>query len=332
MGSIIRNPEALTESYLPEQLLYRWNQVKMIASAIEPILESKDSKTVLLYGPSGAGKTTAARFFLGYLKDQNPSIKTTYINCWNDHSRFNFLLSLAKELGITILQGRVSGGEVFFRIEKACQKSLCTLVLDEVDQLEDKRLLYRIGSLNTGLILITNDDRALYRIDERVKSRLGPLEKVHFPAYTGQELADIVEGRAHIALRPQSLSKAQIRRIVACAGNNAHLAMESLKLAAERADAGNATKILDEHIDFAVENARRSYSTRSLGRLNDHQRVLFEIIRKGNIGAGQLHKAYREKMKEPMTERAVRNHLQKMVRYGFIKSKGEGRWRVYCSL
>lgn len=131
-------------------------------------------------------------------------------------------------------------------------------------------------------------------------------------------------------LIPRSLNKRQIRRIVACSGNNAHLAMESLRLAVGKAEADRSSVVLNKHIDFAVEKARRTVRTRSLGRLNDHQRVLYEIIKKHKeISAGKLHREYRKQIKEPMTERAVRNYLQKLVFYGFIKSKGEGRWREY---
>lgn len=106
--------------------------------------------------------------------------------------------------------------------------------------------------------------------------------------------------------------------------------MESLRLAAERAEASNSSKILDEHVSFAVENARRSYHTKSLDRLNEHQRLLLEIIKEvEEIPTGEVHRKFRERAKNSVSERTLRNCLHKLEKYGFVKAKGFGRWRVF---
>ena len=329
-GSILTNPNALNDTYLPEQLLYSWNQVKLMAEAIEPLLDGQTSKTVLLHGPSGAGKTTAARFFLEYLKEQSLEVRSGYVNCWNDYSRFDTLTALARSLGLPLIRGRLSANEVLFRVEGLTQKYQCTVALDEVDQLEDKKLLYRFGMLDCGLIMITNDARQLYRLDSRIKSRLEPIESIHFPAYSNKELMDILEVRAQVALRPHSVSKQQIRRMVVSSGHNAHVAIESLKIASQRADSDYSSRILDKHVRFAIAEARQAVRTKSLSRLNEHQQKLLEIVKKAKeISSGELHKRYRGEMVRPVTGRAIRNYLSKMVRYGFLVAKGEGRWREY---
>lgn len=193
---VIQDASALHEDYLPEQMIHRIDQLKLMSQAIEPILQDHDSKNVLLYGPSGAGKTTTAKFYLEYLFEQSLKVKTVYVNCWHDYSRFDLLSALVRGLDVNIVKGRISSNELLFRVQNACTRNPCVFVLDEVDFLEDKKLLYRLGSTSAGLILITNDARSLYRLDERIKSRLGPLERVHFPAYNYAELADIVEMRA----------------------------------------------------------------------------------------------------------------------------------------
>lgn len=329
-GPIIRNPEVLSEEHLPEQVIHRFNQLKVVAGSVEPLLHGKSSKTVLMHGPSGSGKTTTARFLLDKLKEQDHRIRTAYVNCWRFSSRFDCLTAVAQGLGLPKTIGKISSSELRFKIESIAERTPCCVVLDEADQLEMKRVIREIGETRAALILIMIDDRDLFRLSEAIRSRLGPIERVHFPTYTISELEDIIESRAELALMSGKLNKGQIRRIAVCAGGNAHLAMESLRLAAERAEEKNSLRILDEHVSFAVENARRSYHTKSLGRLNEHQRLLLEIIKEaGEIPTGEVHKKFRERAQNPVSERTLRNYLHKLEKYGFVKAKGFGRWRVF---
>jgi len=329
-GSIIKNKEVLSESFVPEQVLHRMDQLKIMAQGVEPILSRKSSKTVLMYGSSGSGKTTSARHFLNVLGEQDHKVRTAYVSCWKNYTKFHFLKAICEELQLNTNLGNVSSIDLCNKIERVCMDSPCLIVVDEFDRLEEKDELYNLREFGVSLILITSDHRNLFRLKSRIESRLGVLEKVHFPPYKWQELADIIESRGELALMPQVLSKAQIRRIALCSQGNAHLAVESLKLAAERAEDSNCSRILDEHVEFAVGSAKSVYSTRSVSRLNEHQKVLLEIIKeKGEIKAGELQRTYKERMKTPASERTLRNYLHKLEKFGFIRMKGMGRWRVY---
>jgi Cdc6-like AAA superfamily ATPase len=325
--SIIVNQEALSEDFLPEQVIHRMDQLKMIAQAIEPVFSGRSAKTVLIHGASGSGKTTSARHLIEKLREDH-GVLTAYVNCWKHYTRFHFLRAICRELRLNTYLGNISSIDLSNKIEKACMERPCVIVIDEFDQLEEKDELYNLREAGVSLILITSDARNLFKIRSRIESRLGALERVHFPPYKWQELADVMESRARIALRPESWNKAQLRRIALVCGGNAHFALEFLKLAAERAEEKNAARILDEHVDFAIGNARveRPYTA----GLNKHEAKLLEIIKRhGEIPAGNLHREFQEGTEDPVSPRTLRNYLHKMERKGLIKMKGLGRWRVY---
>lgn len=142
---IIRNPEVLSEEHLPEQVLHRFNQLKVVADAVEPLLSEKSSKTVLMHGPSGSGKTTTAKFLLEKLREQDHRVKTAYVNCWRFSSRFDCLTAIANGLGLAKAIGKITSSELRFKIESISEKAPCCIVMDEVDQLEMKRTIRDIG-------------------------------------------------------------------------------------------------------------------------------------------------------------------------------------------
>lgn len=331
-NTLIADRTALNGRAMPVIVIQRRRQLQAMAEAIEPIWHGQSAKTVFLHGPSGAGKSSSARHLLQRMQTRSRAVHTAYVNCWDAYSRFDLLRALVRGLGLRVLQGKASAKELAFRLDKACQAAPCVLALDEVDQLEQKKVLYTLGQLPAGLLLVSNDDTALSQLDERIRSRLGPMERVHFPPYQRPELEDIVAARAQHALRPDALSNAQIRQIAATAGGNAHLAIESLRLAAEAAERQNREAVADADVHKAVEQARRTVRTKRLDRLNAHQKLLYDLIKAaGEVPAGELHARYRERADEPLTERAIRNYLHKLEKYGFIRKKGTGRWRTYSS-
>jgi Cdc6-like AAA superfamily ATPase len=327
-SSVIVNQEALTEEFLPEQVIHRMDQLKIIAQAIEPLFLGHTAKTVLMFGSSGSGKTTSARHLIEKLREDHRAL-SVYVNCWKNYSKFHFLMTICKKLRLNTHLGNISSIDLLNKIEKACMENPCVIVVDEFDRLEEKDELYSLREFGAALILVTSDERHLFRLKSRIESRLGVLEKVRFPPYKWTELSDIIEGRARLALRPESWNKEQIKRIALVCGGNAHFALESLKLAAERAEEKNASKILDEHIDFAIGNARRR-KVHSDVCLNRHEARLLELIKKHKeIPSGDLHRKFREESDEPVSERTLRNYLHRMERNGLIRMRGAGRWRVY---
>ncbi len=83
-------------------------------------------------------------------------------------------------------------------------------------------------------------------------------------------------------------------------------------------------------MDDSLPAAEKENKSKSIDKLNAHQKVLYDIIAsEGEIAPGELYEKYREEVDEPKVDRTLRKYLKKMDHYRLIESKGEGRWRKY---
>lgn len=85
-----------------------------------------------------------------------------------------------------------------------------------------------------------------------------------------------------------------------------------------------------EEIKQAVKEAKRFKASYFTSKLNEHQRIIYEILgKKKRIASGELFKEYCKLVENPVVDRAYRNYMKRMVESGLIKVEGFGRWKVY---
>lgn len=81
----------------------------------------------------------------------------------------------------------------------------------------------------------------------------------------------------------------------------------------------------------AVPEARDEIRQKSIEKLTNHQKTLYEVISGSEeVSPADLYERYRERVDDPKSDRMVRNYLQKMEHYNLIERRGENRGRVYC--
>ena len=61
-SSVIKNPNSLDFDYVPDELIHRDEQQKMLAQMFKPLL-SNVSQNAIIKGPVGTGKTLIAKKF-----------------------------------------------------------------------------------------------------------------------------------------------------------------------------------------------------------------------------------------------------------------------------
>ena len=334
---IIKDARVLTEHFIPRLIVHRDGQLQAVRDALKPILRGQKSRNVFLWGDTGTGKTCLSRYVAEELSSYSSSVMGSYVNCWLYPSRFKILYNILHDLGqvFSVHRKGTPTDELLDIFRKKTQDRQCIIILDEVDQIEDDKILYDLLRLeNLGLILISNRENALYKVDSRIRSSLASAERVVFRRYSPSEVFDILKHRAEWGLYPHAVSDSQLRKIASLSGGDARVGIDILRVVSERAESNDDEKIRDEYINSAISVIRESSIKQETERLNDHQKIVYSIIsNSGAVNAGELYPLYRKECKRkgvaPVVDRTLRKYLEKLIRYGIVTAKSEGRWRVY---
>jgi len=321
---IIHNELPLTEAFIPTRLFHREGQLREIERCLKPALHNRAIENVFLVGPSGTGKTTLAKWILeSYFKEIS-----CYINCWKYRSTHEVLKEILLNFQIPV-HGRESTGELVNRLEKLIKKKKIIVCLDEVDQLNDFDVLYTLARNGFGLILASTHYHTLVNLPSRIKSSLA-LTEIEFPAYKPDELFDILKDRVQFSFKPNSIEDELVKIVSVTAEGDARVGLEILRRAGKKAEDKNLKRVTIEEIKQAVIEARRLKSSYSASKLNEHQKIIYEILgKKKRMPSGLLYREYCRLTKNPVVNRAYRNYIKRMVELGLVKAEGFGRWKSY---
>lgn len=333
---MIRDARVLNTKVVPRDIVHRTHEVNALSSALEPFTDGELGENTFLYGPSGSGKTCIAQYVVEQLRENVLDLNHQYVNCWEDYSRFKTLYRVLEGIDRTLDIHRQSTpkDELLQRLREY-DGAPYIVILDEVDQLEDKSVLYELyRTPGLSLVLIANEEASLFDpLEERLTSRLRTIARISFDRYTVDELVSILDDRVRWGLRKDAVTTDQLETIANAAAGDARVGIETLRVAARRADQQGLETISDTVIDDSVSEAKAEIRQRNVEMLTDHQQVLYEIItERGEVAPSDLYEAYRTRVDDPKSDRMVRNYLRKLERYNLIKATGQNRGRTYCSV
>jgi len=196
---IVQDARVLRDDFIPKEVVHRDSEVQELSRALKPLVEGEQARNVLLYGPPGTGKTCISQYVMDQLEEELLDFNYMYINCWENYNRFKVLYKALEGIGKTLQVHRQSTptDELYTKL-KDYDKAPYVLILDEVDQLEDEKVLYDLQGLdNVHIVMIANTQESVfYNMDDRVRSRLIDSKRVQFKAYTSDQLQDILMDRA----------------------------------------------------------------------------------------------------------------------------------------
>jgi Cdc6-like AAA superfamily ATPase len=298
-------------------------------------MDGQPGETSLLFGPSGAGKTCIAKYTTEQLRENVLDINTQYVNCWQDYTRFQVLYRLLEGIDRTVdIHRRSTPKDELLDRLRDYDGPQYVVILDEADQLEDKRVLYDLyRTRGITMILIANREAELFnQLDDRLTSRLYSSVRVSFDKYHLDQLVSILAARARWGVSEDAIGTEELQLIADAAAGDARIAIGILRNAARRADQENATEISTAMVREAVPSGRKEVRQKAIEQLHHHQRTLYEILQeRGELNPGELYDAYAETVDNPKTKRTVRNYLSKMDQYGLVVAEGENRARTYRS-
>jgi len=330
---MIADARPLQPEFVPGDVRHREGEVDALTSGLQPITVGRKTEPVLLHGPSGTGKTCIARHAVDRLRSEVVDLDTQYVNCWEDYTRFKMLYRVLEGIdrALNVHRQSTPRDELVDRLRDALDDPY-VIVLDEVDQLEEKDVLYDLyRTSGLSLVLVANREEELFsELSERLVSRLHTATRIRFDRYGMDELIGILEDRVRWGLREDCIDHEQLTRIAEAAAGDARIAIGILRAAAREADGRRVKKITDDLIEEGVPEAKAEIRQKHVQKLTEHQRVLYDVIvERGEIAPGELYDVYCERVDGPKSRRMVRNHLQKMQRYNLVRAEGESRSRTY---
>ncbi len=334
---IIRDARVLREQFIPGRVLHREGQLDAIRNCLKPMLKGMEPRNMFTFGDPGTGKTCISRFVVEELSAHTVSVQGSYINCWECSSRFKILYSILQDMGLSLSVHRkgTPTDELLGNLKKRLEQRCCVIILDEVDKLEDDRVLYDLATLQGAcLILISNSETALHGADPRVRSRLASAECLEFPVYSGGEILDILKDRAEWGLLPGAIKNAQLERIASASNGDSRVAIETLRIVAEEAENQDLRMVHDSSIERALPRAMESSTERNIDMLAPHYRLIIEILEsRGKVDAGKLLKEFRKLSTQrglpDVVDRSFRNYVDRLMQLGLVRAEGGGRWRSY---
>lgn len=139
---MIENARVLQPEFIPREIKHRDAETSHLSDALNPLIHGERGETSILYGPSGVGKTCVARYTINELRENAFDVTHQYVNCWDDHSRFKALYTLLEAIENTVgIHRQSTPKDVLLERLQDYDDGQYVVVLDEVDQLQDKDLI-----------------------------------------------------------------------------------------------------------------------------------------------------------------------------------------------
>ena len=309
---ILANPEVLPQSYIPERILHRDEELAQL-------LNTMGFVNTFVHGPIGSGKTLLLKHVID---DYNTTKKgrAIYIDC----SLYQTTNAIFHEI-LTALNSIVvskSNYELTKRLKVKIRHLDCpiTICMDHFEHLKEVETINRILSLGLRLIIISDSIDAYRRLNQEVRSSIANI--IEIPGYTIDQAFDILNDRAEQALEQYTYSEDTIRKIAGISQGNITLAFGILKTLALKAESQDKKSLDDVEFDFEVDCPDE--------RLNRDEKIIVGILKEWkSLPSGQLYDFYTEKARHPRGERSFRNYMRNLCRKGYVKIIGQKRGRIY---
>ncbi|MEK6973565.1 MAG: AAA family ATPase [archaeon] len=361
-SKIFKNRDIIGPHYIPEKILFRKKQIDELVDSLGVTIKGKKADNVFIYGKTGTGKTSTAKYVLNqlaeYKKESKSAVMDVYLNCRNYNSKYKVIGHIVKKF---YQDNDYLGYSSTFIYEKMTEflennSTQLIVVLDEVDKIKDlDELIYSLIRTNdelkkAGISIIGISNKLTFkeRLDPRSKSSLCEKELL-FPPYNANELKAILEQRVKEAFFENVVDGSAINLAAAIAAQesgDARTAVMLLLRAGELAEKEKSDKVTDVEVKKAKSKVEEEIMYDMISTLPEQQQlVLYSIARltyekKGvrRIGSnseenillsGEVYDCYSsiaKKVKENVvSSRWYREYINELEMYGLITTTASGK-------
>lgn len=351
--TIFADKEVLSESYQPETILERDEEIEEYRYALQDILFGREPENIMLYGKAGLGKTAVTTYMMDALSDEvetRTEADDLYIHRINCNGKTLFMV--VRRLVNTLLPADASPfpkrglgtGDAFDELYQQLDRVGGThlMVFDEIDHLDKvDTLLYelprarsndRITNARIGIIGISNNYTFRKSLSSKVKDTLMETE-IAFSPYDASELQTILADRADRAFVDDGCDQSAIAMAAAISAQdmgNARQAIDLLRVGGEVAEREEDSCVTDEHIKDARELVQRGRLSNRIRDQTDHAQYILETI--AHLEEGGETPVRSKKIQEnyeqiadswatdPLTSlKSIQDHLSDLHMLGFLR-------------
>jgi len=204
--------------------------------------------------------------------------------------------------------------------------------LDEVDQLEEKELLYDLTRIRwengrIQIIGLSNNPLIFRNLDPRTKSRLYPLREISFTPYTKEQMKEIIEARVEAAFQEGVVDREALDYLAEFTAENkgdVRVARETLIRAGELAS-NKVDKIVHvTHVKEILNKTRHAKAISVINALSNREKFILRLIPKEGTFYPDLYRLYRS-TDGKLRDRMLRNYMD---RFSKLKLINMGRREV----
>jgi cell division control protein 6 len=267
--SVVKSYKYLYDSYVPDKLISRDNEIKGVEQALGPIFKEGHPKNMMLLGKPGTGKTVVSKYVIKQLDKYIQShpdeldieIRNIDISCGTQTTQIKILTRIIYELDPAnpLPKSGYSAGRYYdelYRVISRFGKPLkLILIFDEVDKIDMDNIIYNFSRASgetipsdccISMLCTTNNLQYLSSgvLSPRTLSS-AKFTRLVFSSYDAFELTQILEERANKALYPNALGEGE--------GIIEHCAALAAR---DHGDARHAIELLYDTVKYVEDSGR----------------------------------------------------------------------------
>lgn len=296
------DPDAVIEE---DRIVGRDQQLDDIITYLRPALQGNRPPNMLLYGPSGTGKSliinAVCQQVVELANAQDDQFEVIKINCQTIKSHDRAVYRLAEDaaakagVDVGVPESGVSTDQKLHRFYEILSTHFdsVVIILDEVDLLVGRqrdpadepaysKLLYQLSRASqlgrieghVSVAALTNDPRFMEDLDGRAESSFNPQDVV-FPDYDANQLQSILERRRD-AYQDDVLEDGIIPLSSALAAQDhgdARKAIDLFRKAGEIADRRGEETVCEDHVRDAQMEAERDRTLTQMQGLSTQKKL-----------------------------------------------------------
>ncbi|MFA5259060.1 MAG: ORC1-type DNA replication protein [Candidatus Pacearchaeota archaeon] len=302
--TLFMNPEAFDFDFVPEEFMFRQEQMQELISCVNPATHRKRPVNCILCGDPATGKTTSIKKIFEELKEYSHII-TVYINSRVHNTTFRVYSEINRKLfGYTPPESGIPVTSLYQKIfEKLKEENKVLLIaLDDCVFLEDPdEVIYQLSRANevypgvkVGILAVLSE-KEKYIIEDKSASVFRP-RIIEYFLYEEEEILEILKIRAKIGFYPGVVNE-DILRIIAnhALEQDLRFGIELLRQSAIEAECKSERKILESHVEKAFSSILKKVKPGK--EIDEKEKTILDILAVKNYNSGELYKLANKKLK-----------------------------------